>query len=305
MRHVATSLRDERLQRVGRHVHWPSVRGLAWMLGVVMLLVAAAGAGAADDTRTAFRPCIDPGNLPFANDKGEGFENRIADLFARKLGVPVQSYAFPQRMNFIRNTLRYRLPGEDYRCDIVMGVPAKYEQVWATAPYYRSTYALVYRKGTGLDGVKSGDDLFALPAVVRNKLKIGIYDRSPASVWLTRHGMESQARPFPMLSPDPDQYPGQIIDRDLAHGTIDAAVVWGPIAGYYAKRVRDAELVVIPLRSEPGVKFDYEIAMGVRRGENEWKATVDKLITENQAAITAILHEYGVPLVDARGDPMP
>ena len=305
MRHVATSLRDERLTRVGRHVRWPSTRGLAWMLGVVMLLVAAAGAGAADNKPTAFRPCIDPGNLPFANDKGEGFENRIADLFASKLGVPVQSYAFPQRMNFIRNTLRYRLPGEDYRCDIVMGVPAKYEQVWATAPYYRSTYALVYRKGTGLDGVKSGDDLFALPGAVRNKLKIGIYDRSPASVWLTRHGMESQARPFPMLSPDPDQYPGQIIDRDLAHGTIDAAIVWGPIAGYYAKRVRDAELVVIPLRSEPGVKFDYEIAMGVRRGESEWKATVDKLITENQAAITTILHEYGVPLVDARGDPMP
>jgi quinoprotein dehydrogenase-associated probable ABC transporter substrate-binding protein len=270
------------------------------------LCVAALGTGAAaDEARTAFRPCIDPSNLPFANDKGEGFENRIAELFAGKLGVPVQSYSFPQRMNFIRNTLRYRLPGEDYRCDIVMGVPEHYDQAWATKPYYRSTYALVYRKGTGLDQVKSGADLFALPAGVRDKLTIGVYDKSPAATWLVKHGMESQIKPYKMMSPDPDQYPGQIIDRELARGTIDAAVVWGPIAGYYAKRVHDVELVVVPLRSEPGVKFDYAIAMGVRRGEGEWKATVEKLIADNQPAITGILREYGVPLIDANGDPVP
>jgi ABC-type amino acid transport substrate-binding protein len=116
--------------------------------------------------------------------------------------------------------------------------------------------------------------------------------------------MEKQAKPFQMMSPDPDQYPGQIIDTELAQGKIDAAVVWGPIAGYFAKRVRDVDLVVIPLRSEPGVKFDYGIAMGVRQGEAEWKATVDKLIAENQPAITAILHEYNVPLIDAHGDPI-
>jgi mxaJ protein len=207
-------------------------------------------------------------------------------------------------MNFIRNTLRFRLPGEDFRCDIVMSVPVGYDQVSSTAPYYRSTYALVYRKGHGLDNVKSGPDLFALPVDVRRKLTIGIYDRSPASIWLVKHGMEAQAKPFQMMSPDPDQYPGQIIDTELARGKIDAAVVWGPIAGYFAKRVRDIGLVVIPLRSEPGVKFDYEIAMGVRQGEAEWKATVEKLIAENQPAITAILHEYNVPLIDAHGDPI-
>src|SRR5207247_9353348 len=112
----------------------------------------------AEETRAAFRPCIDPSNLPFANTQGEGFENRIADLFAQKLGLPVQAYAFPQRMNFIRNTLRYKLPGEDFRCDVVMSVPAGFDQAWATAPYYRSTYALVYRKGTGRDDVKAGVD---------------------------------------------------------------------------------------------------------------------------------------------------
>ena len=258
----------------------------------------------AEETRTAFRPCIDPANLPFANTKGEGFENRIAGLFAQKLGLPVQAYALPQRMNFIRNTLRYRLPGQDFRCDIVMSVPAGFDQVWTTIPYYRSTYALVYPKGKGLDEVRTGNDLFALPADRRSKLRIGIHDKSPASAWLVKHGLEEQARPYQMLSPDPDQYPGQIIDKELAQGRIDAAIVWGPIAGYYAKRVEGVDLAVIPLKSEPGVKFDYEIAMGVRYGEREWKETVDKLITDNRAAITAILREYGVPLVDERGDPI-
>ena len=271
-------------------------------LAVVVALGVGGGTTAAQDARTAFRPCIDPSNLPFANDKGEGFENRIAELFAGKLGLPVQSYSFPQRMGFIRNTLRYKLPGQDFRCDIVMSVPADYDQAWSTAPYYRSTYALVYPKGKGLDQVKTGSDLFALPSDVRDKLTIGIYDKSPASVWLVKHGMEAQAKPYQMLSPDPDQYPGSIIDKDLAQGKIDAAIVWGPIAGYYAKRVTSVPLVVIPLKSEPGVKFDYEIAMGVRYGEREWKATVEKLIAENQATITAILREYGVPLVNERGE---
>ena len=279
------------------------MRRLHAALFAVAIVIATAAV--ADETRTAFRPCIDPSNLPFANEKGEGFENKIADLFGQKLGLPVQSFSFPQRMNFIRNTLRYRLPGEDYRCDVVMSVPADYDQAWPTKPYYRSTYALVYAKGKGLDGIKSGDDLFALPADTRARLRIGFYDKSPAAAWLVKHGIgEAQMKPYPMMSPDPDQYPGQLIDTELAHGKIDAAIVWGPIAGYFAKRVQSPELVVVPLRSEPGVKFDYAIAMGVRRGEAEWRATVDKLIADNQAAITAILREYGVPLLNAQGEVM-
>ena len=275
-------------------------------IGRVLILTVILGSGSLDaqETRTAFRPCIDPGNLPFANLAGEGFENRIAELFARQLGLPVQNYAFPQRMNFVRNTLRYKLPGEDFRCDIVMSVPAGYDQVSATTPYYRSTYALVFPKGKGLDRVRTGADLGALPPEVRSTLRLGIYDKSPASAWLVRHGLEAQAKPYPMLSPDPEQYPGEIIEKDLAQGKLDAAIVWGPIAGYYAKRVSSVELVVIPLRSEPGVKFDFAIAMGVRYGEPEWKASVQKLIGDNQAAITAILREYNVPLVDARGEPI-
>jgi len=271
---------------------------------LVLAVTLGSGSIGAQETRTAFRPCIDPGNLPFANIEGQGFENRIAELFAQKLGLPVKNYAFPQRMNFIRNTLRYKLPGEDFRCDIVMSVPVGYDQVSATTPYYRSTYALVYPRGKGLDQVRTGSDLVALPSDLRGKLRIGIFDKSPASAWLVRHGLEAQAKPYPMLSPDPEQYPGEIIEKDLAQGKIDAAIVWGPIAGYYAKRVRNVELAVIPLRSEPGVKFDYEIAMGVRYGEPEWKASVQKLIGENQGAIAAILREYNVPLVNERGEPI-
>jgi len=271
----------------------------------VAIAFAVSGASvSADETRAAFRPCIDPANLPFANTSGEGFENRIAELFAKQLGLPVKSYALPQRMNFIRNTLRYKLPGEDFRCDIVMSVPVGYDQACATSPYYRSTYALVYAKGKGLDDIRSGADLVALPAVRRSKLTIGIHDKSPASIWLVKHGMEAQAKPYQMLSPDPDAYPGQLIDKELAQGKIDAAIVWGPVAGYYAKRVRDVELVVIPLRSEPGVKFDYAVAMGVRYGEREWKETIDKLIAQNKAAITGILREYRVPLLDEQGEPI-
>jgi len=287
-----------------RRAALPSRRQRSINAAVAIAIATAAVSLSAAETRAAFRPCIDPANLPFASTSGQGFENRIAELFAKQLGLPVQNYAFPQRMNFIRNTLRYRLPGEDFRCDVVMSVPTGYDQAWATAPYYRSTYALVYPKGKGLDGLRSGADLFALPAERRSRLTIGIHDKSPASIWLVKHGMEAQAKPYPMLSPDPDAYPGQLIDTELAQGKIDAAIVWGPIAGYYAKRVRNVELVVIPLRSEPGVKFDYAVAMGVRYGEREWKETIDKLIAENQAAITGILREYGVPLLDEQGQPI-
>ena len=263
-------------------------------------LLSLASAAQADEPRTAFRPCIDPNNLPFSNEKGEGFENRIADLFAKRLGMPVQSYASPQRMNFVRNTLRYKLPGEDFRCDILMGVPVGYDQTSNTPAYYRSTYVLVFPKGKGLDALKSGNDLFAAFAAGQKRPVIGIYDRSPASIWLVKHGWEEQARPYRMMSADPEQYPGEIIAKDLAEGTIDAAIVWGPIGGYFAKRM--GSLTVVTLRSEPGVKFDYEMAMGVRYGDREWKSTVEKLIADNLPAITAILREYNVPLIDERGN---
>jgi mxaJ protein len=271
-------------------------------------LLAAAMAGAAASAsaqtpeaapkREAFRVCQDPNNLPFSNTQAQGIENRIAEVFGKALGLPVTYYSFPQRLAFIRNTLRYKLPGQDYPCDIVMGVPAGFDQVSVTKPYYRSTYALVYAPGKGLDGVKTGEEFLKTDRAVLSKLRIGLYDRSPASDWLAKHGLVDVGVPYQIMNADPAQYPGEIIEKDLAAGKIDAAVVWGPIAGYFAKRVQSPRLTVVPLRSEPGVKFDFEMAMGVRYGEREWKQQVEGLIESKKPEITAILQEFGVPLVD-------
>jgi len=268
---------------------------------VAALVVALpAPAQAQDDAapRKALRVCQDPNNLPFSDDAHQGIENRIAEVFGKALGLPVTYYSFPQRLAFIRNTLRYKLPGQDYPCDIVMGVPAGYDQVSVTKPYYRSTYALVFAPGKGMDQVKSGEDFLRLPPATLKALRIGIYDRSPASDWLAKHQLVDQGVPYPMMNADPAQYPGQIIERDLGAGKIDAAIVWGPIAGYFAQRVKNMALTVVPLKSEPGIRFDYQMAMGVRYGEREWKQQVEGLLQSQQAEIQAILREYGVPLVD-------
>jgi len=239
----------------------------AWVIAACVLAPVAIGAAAQDAPakRTEFRVCQDPNNLPFSNTKGEGIENRIAEVFGKALNLPVTYYSFPQRLAFIRNTLRYKLPGQDYPCDIVMGVPVGFEEgVSVTKPYYRSTYALVFPKGKGMDNVASAEDFLKLDPAKLKSLRIGIYDRSPASAWLAKHDLVDQGVQYRMLNADPAQYPGEIIERDLAGGKIDAAIVWGPIGGYFAKRVRSPQLQVVPMAGEPGIKFDYAMAMGVR-----------------------------------------
>ncbi|WP_298830765.1 quinoprotein dehydrogenase-associated putative ABC transporter substrate-binding protein [uncultured Piscinibacter sp.] len=266
-----------------------------------LFTASAASAQASPDAppkREAFRVCQDPNNLPFSNTNAEGIENKIAEVFGKALGLPVTYYSFPQRLAFIRNTLRYKLPGQDYPCDIVMGVPAGFDQVSVTKPYYRSTYALIFAPGKGLDHVRSVEDFLTTDRAVLAKLRIGLYDRSPASAWLSKHGLVESGVPYQIMNADPAQYPGEIIEKDLAAGKIDAAIVWGPIAGFYAKRVKSLALTVIPMRSEPGIKFDYEMAMGVRYGERDWKQQIEGLIESKRPEIAAILQEFGVPVVD-------
>ena len=277
-------------------------RGLQ-VLAAAWLAIAGASAAQAQTAdapvkRTALRVCQDPNNLPFSNAEGAGIENRIAEVFGRALGLPVTYYSFPQRLAFIRNTLRFKLPGQDYPCDIVMAVPLGYDQVSVTKPYYRSTYAMVFAEGKGLDGVKSVDEFLALGATRLRALRIGVYDRSPASEWLKQHQLVESGVPYPMMNADPQQYPGEIIERDLAAGKIDVAIVWGPIAGYFAQRVKSPKLRVLPMKSEPGVQFDYQMAMGVRYGEREWKQQIESLIESKQGEIQAILKDFGVPVVD-------
>ncbi len=275
-------------------------RRLALLLALAVPALWSPARGADDaPERKAFRVCQDPNNLPFSNTESQGYENKIAELFAKDLGLPVTYFSFPQRLAFIRNTLRYKLPGEDFRCDIVMGVPAGFDQVSATKPYYTSTYAMVFPKGIGLDAVKSQADFLSLPAERLRKLRIGLFDRSPVSEWLSNHKLVDQGVPYQMMSPDPAQYPGELIEHELADGKIDMAIVWGPIAGYYARRVKTRELIVVPMTSEQGVKFDYPMAMGVRYGEPEWKKQIDALIEKRRPEIMAILRDFGVPLVES------
>ena len=279
-----------------------NIRGTRFLLGLglgLALALVGTAVPAQDAGRQAFRVCQDPNNLPFSNTKGEGIENKIAELFGRALGLPVTYYSFPQRLAFVRNTLRYKLPGEDYRCDIIMGVPEGFDEgASVTKPYYHSTYALVVPKGKGMDNVASGEDFLALDPAKLASLRIGLYDRTPASDWLAKHNLTDRGVPYRMLNADPAQYPGQIIEDDLAQGKIDAAIVWGPIAGFFAKRVKNPQLIVVPLKSEPGVRFDYRMAMGVRYGEREWKQQIEQLIASKKPEIDAILKEFNVPLVD-------
>jgi quinoprotein dehydrogenase-associated probable ABC transporter substrate-binding protein len=278
----------------------PPATALRRGLRVLLALGLAGGAvlaTAQDAPRKAFRVCQDPGNMPFTNAKGEGFEDKIAALFAAELGLPVETYLFPQRLAFIRNTLRLKLPGKDYPCDIVMGVPADFGQVLPTAPYYRSTYVLVFPETKALAAVNSAEDFLALPRETLTALRIGVFDRSPASAWLAHHELVDSGVPYRLMNANPDESPAGLIGRDLAAGAIDAAVVWGPVGGYLAREAKGAPLRVVPLTSEPGVKFDYAMAMGVRFGEKEWKAQIDELIVRNKSQITAILREYGVPVL--------
>lgn len=280
------------------------LRTVAALVATALSAALPAAALAQDEApRKALKVCQDPNNLPFSNTAGDGIENKLAELFGKALGLPVQYYEFPQRMAFVRNTLRYKLPGEDYRCDLMMGVPVGFDQVSVTKPYYRSSYALVLAAGKGLDGVKSSADFLGLGKERLRKLRIGVFDRSPASDWLAKHDLTDQGVPFKMLEADPARYPGQILEDELAQGRIDAAIVWGPLAGFYAQRVKQPQLVVIPMASEPGVRFDYQMAMGVRYGEKAWKDQIEALLDARRPEIRAILQSYNVPLLDDTSAP--
>lgn len=249
------------------------------------------------------RVCADPQSLPLSNRKQEGYENKIAELLAKDLGWKLEYTWFPQRMGFIRNTLRAKDPNsERFKCDLVIGVPAGFELASTTKPYFRSTYALAYVKGRGLDSVKTPEDLLKLPPEKLSKLKFGVFMQTPPVDWLLRHKLFDQAVSYQRQSGDPEAYPGEIIEKDLSAGKIDVAFAWGPIAGYFAKMAPRRNIEVVPFRPDPEIKFDYAIAMGVRFGEKDWKAKVEQLVEKNRPQIQSILASYGAPLLDEQGN---
>lgn len=263
-----------------------------------MLLWVLLGSVALAEERKAFRVCSDPNNLPFSHRNEQGFENRLAELWAGELGLPVEYTWFPQRRGFIRNTLRSEDPlTGQYKCDVVMGMPAGADALITTKPYYRSTYALVYAKGRALDEIHSVKDLIKLDSELKEKLRIGVFTPSPATVWLTRYGLNRQMVAFPVMSGDPDAYPGEIVEKELVEGRIDAAILWGPIAGYFAKNANGVQVEVLPMQSEPGIRFDFAISAGVRFGESESKRELEDLIDRTAVQIVTLLEGYNVPLL--------
>ena len=278
-------------------MRWRSpLAGLACILAWAGL-PAAAQPGPGQDK--VLRVCQDPNNLPLSNRAGEGFENKIAALLAQQLGWKLEHTWYPQRMGFIRNTLRAREEHTDrFKCDLVTGVAKGFDMAATTHSYYRSSYAMAYLKGHGLDGVRSLDDLMALDAGQRSKLRIGAFAGSPLTEWLLQNHLMEQVTWYQSQTGDAGQYPGEVIEKDLAGGKIDLAFAWGPIAGYFARNARAEPIVAIPLASRPGMKFDFEIAMAVRHGDKEFRALIDKLLDANQGPIHAILEQYGVPLLE-------
>jgi mxaJ protein len=234
-----------------------------------------------------FRVCADPRNLPFSDEAGAGFENKLAEMFAQKLGEPTSYTYYPQVIGFVRNTLNA------LRCDVIMGDAVGDDLVQTTSAYYRTTYALVFKPGDGLDGIDSLED-----SRLKNK-HIGIIAGTPPATVLVQQGLMMLARPYALTVDTRIDSPSQSMINDIATGQIDAGVLWGPIAGYYAQRVTP-HLVVVPLLKEQS-RMDFRIAMGVRHSDQDWKRKLNQLITENQPEINRILTEYGVPLLDDQG----
>jgi quinoprotein dehydrogenase-associated probable ABC transporter substrate-binding protein len=238
------------------------------------------------------RVCADPRNLPFSNEKGEGFENKLGELFAEKLQKKLDYMYFPQATGFVRMTLAA------HRCDVIMGFPQGDDLVQGTNPYYRTAYALVAKQGSGLDDVATLED-----ARLKDK-RIGIVAGTPPATNMAVAGLMANARPYPLMIDTRFDSSSAAMIKDLMSGEIDAGVLWGPMAGYYAKQA-SPPLHVTPLVKETsGPRLAFRIGMGVRTADQNWKRQLNRLIQENQPAINKILLDFGVPLLDENDKPI-
>lgn len=247
--------------------------------------------------------CADPYMLPMSNHKEEGYENKIAELLANKLGLKLKYEFFPQRMGFIRNTLRAESESSaGYKCDLVINVPSSFELAATTDPYYTTTYVLVYAKGRKLDAVTEAEMLTKVVEENNIKMKIGVTDRGPAQLWVFYQNLMGSMVPYQGHPGNVKIDPGHVLIKDIVDGKIDAAVIWGPTAGYYAKKYKEkAELVLLPVKDDVKknreMRFAFSNSMAVRYGEKAWKEKINNVIKENKAEIDRILTDYGVPLV--------
>jgi mxaJ protein len=259
-------------------------------------IVGTSACGARAHAVSPLRVCADPNNLPFSNERQEGFENQLASMIARDRGTTVEYTWFRQARGFVRNTL------DAGRCDVVMGVPAHYEMTLTTRPYYRSTYVVLARRGEH-PGLASLDDERL------RTLKIGVqlvgddFASSPPALALSTRGLTRNVVGYSVLGdyskPNP---PARIVDA-VAARDVDVALVWGPLAGYFARK-STVPLQVTPLArggDGPTRPFVFDIAMGVRRGDRERQQALDAFLASHAAAIDHLLTDYGIPLVPPSG----
>ncbi len=259
-----------------------------------LALAGSASSGAAQSptgelvARTDLRVCADPNNMPFSDEKGEGFENKIAEVLGKDLSLPVKYTWFPQVVGFVRNTLRAN------RCDLVMGTVAGDDIMQTTTPYYYTSYVIAYRSDSGW----SFSD-FADPKL--KGLHIGIVAGTPPADLLVRHDLMSNARPYALQVDTRFESPVHQMLTDISNKEIDAGLLWGPIAGYYIRH-DGLPLKMALIQNEPGApRMAYHIAMGVRNNEPEWRRRINTAINGRRSEITAILRDYGVPLLDEQG----
>jgi len=271
-----------------------AMRGISLLLLISLPLVSGPAAIAQSrqdgsmelvDPKT-LRVCADPRNLPYSNEAGEGFENKIAELLAQRLGKTLAYVYYPNTTGFVRNTLNAR------RCDVIMGIPQGDDIVQVTNPYYRTSYAIVSRLGSDL--AAAGD--LADPRLKGQR--IGIVAGTPPATSLAVNGLLANIKSYPLVVDTRFDSPAATMIDDLEEDRIDVAILWGPMAGYLAKHSKVPLKVTALLKEGSGPRMIYRIAMGVRASDQNWKRQLNKLIAENMAEITNILVSYGVPLLD-------
>lgn len=271
-------------------------RAAALALGVLFALGRSAmaqapglGIGAELVDPHVFRVCADPSDLPFSNQAEQGFENKIAAVIAGHLGRKLGFTWQPQVFGFLPLTL------DAYRCDVVMGVTQGYDQAENTNAYYRSVYSLIFRPHSGFDGIKSLED-----PRLKGK-RIGIIAGTPPATILAENDLLDHIHSYELSVNLRYFAPARDLAHDVESGKIDIGVLWGPIAGYFAKR-SGGKLVIAPLLHESGdgPPMAFSIVMGVRQGDDAWRRTLDAALAAEQPEITKILEQYGVPLLDDR-----
>jgi mxaJ protein len=260
---------------------------------LLYLLLAACAPGAQAEPARELRVCSDPNNLPFSNEREEGFENRIAELLARELDARLAYTWWPQRRAFLRSTLR---AGE---CDLVMAIPSSFEMALPTRPYYRSTYVFVTRADRALD-IRSFDD----PRL--RELRVGVHligddgANTPPVHALSNRGAIHNLVGFRIFGDYSEENPPARLIEAVASGDVDVAVAWGPLAGYFAPR-QEAELRIVPVSPQidlPFLPMVYDISLGVRREDTVFVRELEEIMERRREEIDRILGEYGVPRVE-------